>query len=332
MLVAASALALSLHAVLLSGDDASPAPAAGAPPVVTVRTLAAPELEMAAVAPPALRPDRTVRRAPPPPARPTRVAAPLPQGAAPRADAETAVEVAPEAVKTVAGPASAASPESPESVPVYRTVLPPGATLHYEMKRGMFSVSGELYWRPAGDRYEARLEGRVAGLLVLTETSTGLIDAHGLAPLRYTDQRVRRGINAANFQRDKGKITYSGPQIEVPLPPGAQDRVSWMVQIGGVLNAEPQLAAPGGRIVFFVSGARGDADVWAFRYAGADTLPTPMGSIRAVKFTREPRKSYDRQVEIWLAPAQRHLPVRARFTATADGEVFELLLRDMQTP
>jgi hypothetical protein len=196
----------------------------------------------------------------------------------------------------------------------------------------MFSGTGDLFWKPAGDRYEARLEGRVAGLHVLTETSVGLIDAHGLAPLRFTDWRTRRGIQAANFQRDKGKITYSGPQVEMPLPAGAQDRVSWMVQIGAVLNAEPQHAAPGGRISFFVSGARGDADVWTFRYVGAEMLATPLGSIRAVKFTREPRKNYDRQVDVWLAPGQRHLPVRARFTTTSDGDVFELLLRDIQAP
>jgi hypothetical protein len=239
----------------------------------------------------------------------------------------------PDAVPVEAGavlPVAAAAAAT--EFPVYRATLPPPAVLHYEMKRGMFSGSGDLVWKPAGERYELRLEATIAGLSVLTEVSTGILDPNGLQPLRYTDQRIRRGISAANFQRDKGTITYSGPQVEFPLPPGAQDRLSWMLQLGGVLNAQPQLAAPGGRVLFFVTGARGDADAWAFRYAGTDTVGAPGGPIRAVKFTREPRQSYDRLVEIWLAPSRQHLPVRARFTAASDGEVFELLLRDIRAP
>jgi hypothetical protein len=81
-----------------------------------------------------------------------------------------------------------------------------------------------------------------------------------------------------------------------------------------------------------VSGAQGDADVWNFRYAGVDTLRGESGPVRAVKFTREPRKPYDKLMEVWLDPARHHLPVRARATATAGGDVFELLLRDMQSP
>jgi len=81
-----------------------------------------------------------------------------------------------------------------------------------------------------------------------------------------------------------------------------------------------------------VTGARGDADVWVFRYVAAETVTADGGTLSAVKFTREPRKAYDRMVEVWLAPAHHHLPVRARLTASADGEVFELLLRGIQSP
>jgi hypothetical protein len=105
-----------------------------------------------------------------------------------------------------------------------------------------------------------------------------------------------------------------------------------MVQIGAILNADPKLAAPDEKIAMFVSGANGDADVWVFRYVGDETLRTDSGPIRAVKFTREARKAYDRVVEVWLAPSRNHLPVRARFTANAGGDAFELLLRDIQFP
>jgi len=251
---------------------------------------------------------------------------PPPADEAPRDTAETAVDA--DLVKSVA--AAAGTADAP--VPVYRTNPPPAATLHYDLHKGFISGSGHLVWKPAQDRYEARLEGSVAGMNLLTQTSTGGFDANGLAPSRYTDARARRGVSAANFQRDKGKITYSGPQVEYSLLPGSQDRVSWMVQIGAILNADPKLAATDERIAMFVSGANGDAEVWVFRYVGDETLRTDSGPIRAVKFTREPRKAYDRVVEVWLAPSRNHLPVRARFTANAGGDAFELLLRDIQFP
>jgi hypothetical protein len=200
------------------------------------------------------------------------------------------------------------------------------------MRKGALAGTGDLSWKPSEHGYELRLEGRVGGLLVLTQTSTGAIDAHGLAPLRYTDQRARRSAVAANFQRDKGKITYSGPQAEVALPPGSQDRLSWMLQIAAVLNAQPELAAPGGTVELFVSGAQADADRWRFHFEGEEMLRGPTGAIRAVKFTREARRPYDRRVEVWLAPASQYLPVRARLTGEGGADALDLLLRDMQSP
>jgi len=227
----------------------------------------------------------------------------------------------------------AVEPPAPAvAVPLYRAVPAAPVRLHYRMDRGVWSGSGDLVWRPAGDRYELRLEATVAGLAVLTEVSTGRLDGNGLAPLRYTDQRLRRTLQAATFDRAKGRITYAQRSGDAPLPAGAQDRLSWMLQLGAVLNAQPQLASPGATVVFFVSGARADAETWTFRYAGRETLRVAGGVNTAVKFTREPREPNDRSVEIWLAPARQHLPVRARFTAEANGETFELLLRDIAAP
>jgi hypothetical protein len=303
VLLAAAASALALHAWLLGGERAAAAAAEApvAPAPLTVRTIPAAPPPAPAVAAQA----------------PTTPAAPV---------------AAPRAASRPAPAASRPDAEDTAAPPLYRTVLPPPATMRYEMLKGPFSGSGRMYWQPAGDRYEARLEAHVAGVHVLTETSSGVVGANGIAPLRYTDTRARRSPRAANFQRDKGRITYSGPPLEHPLLPGAQDRLSWMIQIGAVLNARPQFASPGGRISFQVTGAQGDAEVWNFRYAGVDTLRGESGPVRAVKFTREPRKPYDKLVEVWLDPARHHLPVRARATATAGGDVFELLLRDMQSP
>ena len=228
--------------------------------------------------------------------------------------------------------APAAAPESPpgdEPVPHYRTRLPPTATLRYEMSRGMLTGTGELAWRPQADRYELTLKGSVGGVAVLTQVSSGNFDAAGVAPLRFTDQRLRRGVRAVNFQREVGKITFSGPSTEYPLLIGTQDRLSWMIQLAAVAAAEPQRLAPGGKVALYVVGARGDADLWIFRYVAHEDVATVAGPVAAVKFAREPRGAYDTQVEAWLAPAHHHLPVRARLSHSPDSEALELLLNDI---
>ena len=232
-----------------------------------------------------------------------------------------------------AAPATS-GPSSGADVPVYRTRLPPAVTLAYELRRGALSGSGELTWQPQGDRYDLRLEGRVVGLRVLVLESRGTLDADGIAPVRYTDERRGRGSQAANFQRlvgGGGKITYSGPSTEIPLPRGAQDRVTWLVQLAAIAAADPTRVGPGGQLSMFVSGARADADVWTFAHVRTETLDvggTPTPTLRLV---REPRYAYDTRVDVWLDPARHFLPVRARLSNTAGGdagEAFELMLRE----
>jgi hypothetical protein len=353
---------LALHGLLLGGSefggqpDARPAPAV-AP--VQVRSVVPPTVEVAVPSEPVGAP-----AAPPLPAAPVQAkaaAAPvLPKVAAtaplqvaatvPTARAEPATTVAlataPDAAAVIRGTAlasaapaettlvadakpSPAPPAGDAEIPTYRTRLPPPATLRYTLRRGILSGTGELQWKPAGDGYELRLEGRVAGISILTQTSTGGVDEAGIAPLRFVDQR-RRDVRAANFQRDKRLITFSGPALEYPLLPGSQDRLSWMIQLGAIVNAEPQRAAAGGRVAMFIVGARGDGDVWVFRFVADESVATEGGTVNAVKFTREPRRPYDTLVEVWLDPLRHHLPVHARLSTAPDGSTFDLLLRDMQ--
>ena len=194
-------------------------------------------------------------------------------------------------------------------------------------RRGRLSGSGELLWRPAGGRYSLRLEGSVVGLNVLTQESTGTLEPHGLVPERFTDQRARRPMVAANFEREAGRIRFSGPSTELPWQAGVQDRLSWMMQLAGVAEAEPQHLAAGERIVMQVVGARGDASIWAFRSLGPEPLAMFGESLATVHLLREPRHPYDTRVEVWLDPARHHLPVRATM-GSGDEDRLELRLRE----
>ena len=344
-LVLLALAALLLHGLLLGGIDlASPQPGPAPPAALQVRAIVPPPPAPPVVDTPAVvaapRPvRRSVQPLPVEPASPQPVAVPAPQPSITPAEPPVAEVVAtPEPVAAVASAAEvAAAPASAADVPaaggevppVYRTRLPPPLTLRYALQRGRLSGSGELAWRPDGTRYELRLDGTVIGLNVLTQVSQGAIDTNGLAPVRFTDQRARRAAVAANFQREAGKITFSGPSTEYPLWPGVQDRLSWMLQLAGVAAAEPQLLESGERIVLQVVGARGDAGLWAFRSAGREPLETVAGTVDTWHLRREARGPYDSAVEVWLDPQRHFLPVRATLGGGADDTPIELRLREL---
>ena len=256
---------------------------------------------------------------------------PATAGAAPEAAAASTPAVAEavpsEAASAVARAASAiflaAGEQSP---PTYRTVLPPPVTLRYEVRRGFFRGTGEIRWQPAGERYELHLDARLAGITLLSQTSQGAIGDTGLEPARFLDQRARRAAQAANFKRDSATITFSGPATEWPLLAGTQDRLSWMMQLVGIVAADPERATEGATISMVLVGARGEAAVRTLRYAGRDNAETASGSVPALKFVVAGRSAYDTSYEIWLDPARGYLPVHATARNGAGDSEFDLLL------
>lgn len=213
-----------------------------------------------------------------------------------------------------------------------RIVLPPDATLHYALRRGLLSGSGELLWRRQGEAYELKLSGEVAGFSVLTQHSIGHVDAAGLAPDRFTDQRLRRAPRVARFERDRQRVSFSSSTETYPIVAGMQDRLSWLIQLPARVAADPALCTAGARVAMFVVGSRGDGGLWAFEFVQWQALETPGGAVRAAKFTRRPRKPDDSEVEVWLDPARHALPVLARLGERGGDDVLELRLRDVRLP
>ncbi len=343
-LFAALGLVLLVHALLLGllplgggggwqGGMRTARPAMQARQIVRGPVVAAQQPGMEAPRAAEARPARaaqTVEAAAPPPSPPA-AAAP---GARPaREPAEPTPE--PTAGPT-ADPGSAPSPDAVPAAqaaeggaapPVYATRLPPAAQLFYAVRFGAMSGRGELLWQPGPEHYEITLDASAFAVKVLAWTSRGGYDAAGLAPERFTDRRRGRDLRAANFQRDKGLVTYSGPAVQYPLLPGAQDRLSWMLQLPAIVAAEPALYMPGSRISLFVTGARGDGDVWTFNVEAQDDIALPAGPVSgALRLRREPRKPYDTQVDVWLDPARAHLPVRVRLSVPQTGDATEFLL------
>ena len=226
-----------------------------------------------------------------------------------------------------------ASTSADTAVPVYATRLPTSTRLHYQLQRGAVIGSGQLVWQRQGDAYELSLEGELQGMPVVGSISRGAIDADGVAPLRLADRRRSRELRAANFQREAQRITFSGPQVEYPLVAGAQDRLSWMIQLPAIVEADPSLARTGTRVTLFVVGTRGDAEAWHFEVQGRQALELPAGEVAdALHLLREAQRPYDTRVEVWLDPAQQHLPVRAVLTTVPGGQPLEFRLLGANPP
>ncbi|MDP9994761.1 hypothetical protein J2W28_005066 [Variovorax boronicumulans] len=302
-----------------------------------------------------------VEAKPPPPAKPRRPRAPTPPKPKPYPEPDATAQLAPETPDLTAQAATdsgATSPEAPASAPAAPEPAPtaaagtgsgttaggseasgtiagtqalriPGSvTLDFEAtgqtgaspQRGVF---GELVWLQDGSRYDGRLTLKAVFFTLLNWHSTGKIGPSGLEPERYSESR--KAEVASHFVRDQGQIIFSNNAPPVPLQPGAQDRMSVMMQLGGLLAASPERYPAGTRISVQTVGVR-DGDVWVFVVGDEEKLQLPAGEYTARKLTRTPRKEFDRKLELWLAPRYGYLPVRIKQTE-ANGDFADAHLR-----
>jgi hypothetical protein len=155
------------------------------------------------------------------------------------------------------------------------------------------------------------LQVQVPPLPARLQRSVGALTGDGLAPTRYADRT--RGEQATHFERGPGRIVFSSNRPDVPLQPGAQDRVSVLVQLAALAAADPARLATGTVVALQTAGTR-DAERWDFVVDGPEDLALPGGAVSAVKLTRAPQREYDLRLELWLGPGPDYAPVRLRLT------------------
>jgi hypothetical protein len=192
-----------------------------------------------------------------------------------------------------------------------------------------YAASAELLWLPAGDAYSARMEISAWGIRLRTWTSKGTLSDVGLLPTRFGD-RPRGPEQATHFQRDKGIISFSANNPDVPLQAGAQDKLSALLQLSALVAAAPEQYQAGSAVSFQAADAH-RAEQWVFTVGTLEALELPGGALNALKLSKEPTVEFDQRIEVWLAPRFHYLPVRLRITE-ANGAFADLLWRNTQNP
>ena len=312
LLVLAAAV-LAAHLLLLRAGPGSVqlSPTLGTQPFIT-RSIAAQPLPAAAAA--TLQP---AVPAPVPPAkardRIARVSRNTLLVRTENATAAAAVSLPAEQVQPTSLPAAPAAPEHGAQLVAF--AIPHSMRLHYQVtalvRRLAWSGQGELVWHHDGESYEASLEISAPLLPTRTQHSTGRITAEGLAPLRFSDKQ--RSEQAAHFERDKGKVSFSSNTPDAPLLAGAQDRLSVMLQLSAMIAGEPAKFPPATTISIQTASTR-EAEPWLFTVEREEELQLPGGTLRGLKLTRNPRREFDQKIELWLAPGMDYVPVRLRLT------------------
>ena len=346
-------LVIAAHLALLSfaplGAGPHPSPLAG---TFTTRTIVvappAPEPPApppAAIEPPAPKPPR-----PRPAARPAAAAAPSQPSPSSEPDRTASAETATpaEAAPAEAGPAPAAAdtengapagggssagsglgsaqPEAPPPMHVPGSVQLAFAVTGQMGTSPMQGVFGKLLWQQDGRQYDAQLSLSFLFKTIRSQRSSGVIGPDGIEPARFSDKK--RSEVASHFMRDQGQVVFSNNAPSVPLLPGAQDRLSVLLQIGALMAGDPARYPPGAALAIQTVGPS-DADLWIFKVEPDEHLNLPAGEFNARKLTRNPRKPFDDKVELWLAPELGYLPVRIRQTQ-ANGDFADFQLRDAQ--
>jgi hypothetical protein len=175
----------------------------------------------------------------------------------------------------------------------------------YEMSReGAVVAEVVEVLEHGGGRYQITETSKGRGLLAfagtIKRTSRGLADADGVRPLEYLDERPGRNSRASfDWQARTISMQHKAEQKTMPMPPGVQDRLSFMLAFALFPPKEKS-------VTYHVADGRGLSEQ-RYRVAGREKVKTPAGEFSALKLVRDKEKE---SAEMWLAAELGYFPVK----------------------
>ena len=222
---------------------------------------------------------------------------------------------------------ASANANSPQPAPGAKFSVPPSGDLQYDtFYNGVRNQPGTIHWTSSGERYEMVVSVPLPFVGTFVYSSHGRIDAFGLAPEQYVEKRGHRAEDISIFNRADRKIAFTRTPATLPLPDGAQDRFSMVMQLASLVRGDPAAYKPGVTRQFFVVDSD-SGENWPVETIGDETIRTAQGYLETRHFKRLPRREGDqRRIDVWLAPSLGWLPARIVQTEP-NGTQFELVWR-----
>jgi hypothetical protein len=180
----------------------------------------------------------------------------------------------------------------------------------------------------SGERYQLTETWKGRGLFALLgsarRSSQGVIGGGALRPHEFFDERSGRDTARAWFDWKAGTLTmqYKGERSSQPLPPNAQDRLSFLLALS-------LLPGSGEAVAYSIADGKG-LSRHAYRVVGRERIKLPAGEFDTVKVSRggdDPRES----AEVWLAESRGHLPVRL-LVVEKDGTRYDQVATRISSP
>ena len=263
---------------------------------------------------------------------PPEVAEPAP----PPQEAAAATEAASDAVTASTDVQQEASTPTPEEAPAVANSLferaspPPPAELSFDAigirnDGRRIEGKGTITWSHDGHRYTLNTEVGVLLFTLLKYRSDGELGKLGIAPLLYAEKRIGRSETNTHFRRDAKLISFSASTATVPVSGGEQDRGSWIWQLASLGRGDPDKFEAGLLLEMPVAGTK-TVDTWRIYVNERENVALPGGEVSAWRLSVIPgATSFDKQVDVWLAPDREWYPVRMS-NQDKNGNRIELLL------
>jgi hypothetical protein len=200
----------------------------------------------------------------------------------------------------------------------------------YEIYKGGISIGKieEAYSYSKG-HYTLLSTTRATGLLAIFKPgriilrSSGLVDAHGLKPLNFSD--VREGDESRNRSAEFDWNTMQLTMIEhaqrtvVPLPEDTQDRLSAMYQFMFLSLSNTD------KLNFHMTNG-GKLDIYDYRITHGQSVTVPLGTFKALYVASVPEAGVNR-TEIWLATERANFPYKMVITDPDGDKLTQMLTK-----
>ena len=208
----------------------------------------------------------------------------------------------------VAGPSFAASPSSVRATyEIYKSGIP------IALIEETYTLSKDRYTLVSTTRATGLLAVFRPGKIVLS--SSGLVGAHGLKPLKFSDLREGEGGKNRSAEFDWNTMQLTMIQQEqrtvVPLPEDTQDRLSAMYQFMFLPLAKAD------KLDFHMTNG-GKLDIYNYRITHDQSVTVPLGTFKALYVASVPEPRSNR-TEIWLATEHANFPYKMVIT-DPDGD------------